>query len=176
MLKRYFFIILASGLMLAGCSKKHSAAITEGNDTNGNSSAQSYGMGDAADIEGSDGLYARVKNTKRAPSEQTYYFSFDGSRVNDEDMPYIIAQANYLVAHKNAKIRLEGNTDNRGSREYNIGLGWRRDNAVARILQMQGVRPAQINMISLGKEKPAVLGDNEQAWRLNRRVHLVYED
>ena len=59
--------------------------------------------------------------------------------------------------------------------EYNIGLGWRRDQTVARILEQQGVKPSQIDMVSFGKEKPAVMGDNEQAWSLNRRVELVYE-
>ena len=84
-------------------------------------------------------------------------------------------QANYLASHPNAKIRLEGNTDDRGTQEYNIGLGWRRDQSVARILQQQGVSPKQIQMVSYGKLRPAVPGENEKAWGLNRRVNMVYK-
>ncbi len=83
-------------------------------------------------------------------------------------------QAAYLMTHRNAHVRLEGNTDDRGSREYNVGLGWRRAQAVARILKQQGVAPSQIKMVSYGKEHPAVSGNNEEAWSLNRRVELIY--
>ena len=119
--------------------------------------------------------YGEIINPLVAPANQTYYFAFDSSTVRSSDFRAINIQANYLATHANAKVRLEGNTDNRGSREYNVGLGWRRDQAIARMLEQQGVAPKQIDMVSYGKERPAVMGNNEQAWRLNRRVHLVYE-
>ena len=87
----------------------------------------------------------------------------------------LMLQANYLVANPKATVRLEGNTDERGSREYNIGLGWRRDQSVARLLEQQGVSPDQIKMVSYGKERPVAFGHNEAAWKLNRTVNLVYE-
>jgi peptidoglycan-associated lipoprotein len=113
-----------------------------------------------------------------APSEVTnevYYFGFDQDVVAPEDIKKIKAQAIYLVAHPDAKIRLEGNTDQRGSREYNIALGWRRAKTVSKLLQLQGVAPSQIDMVSYGEEKPVALGHDEGSYRLNRRVNLEYQ-
>ncbi len=72
-------------------------------------------------------------------------------------------------------MRIEGNTDERGSREYNITLGWRRAKTVAAIIEQQGVSPKQIVMLSYGKEKPVAFGHDEDSYRLNRRVNLIYE-
>ncbi|MCH9644266.1 MAG: peptidoglycan-associated lipoprotein Pal [Gammaproteobacteria bacterium] len=114
-------------------------------------------------------------NAMTAPANQTYYFAFDKSNMNSDDAQALRTQANYLATHPKAKIVLQGNTDDRGSREYNVGLGWRRDQSVARIMEQQGVNPSQIQMVSFGKERPAVLGENEHAWSLNRRVNLEYK-
>lgn len=152
-------------------------------------SATTYGLNSSSSIQGQNGTVGsasqvqnaamssdqRVQNSMRAPENQTYYFAFNSFVVNQSDIPYIDAQAHYLVQHPKAKVRLEGNTDNRGSREYNIGLGWKRDQSVQRILEQQGVNSSQIAMVSYGKERPAVMGDTEAAWALNRRVNLVYE-
>ena len=116
-----------------------------------------------------------IVNSLVAPTNQTYYFDFDNAKLHPMDFQAILVQANYLAIHSTAKVCLEGNTDNRGSREYNIGLGWRRDQAVARILEQEGVSPKQIDLVSYGKERPAVMGNNENTWRLNRRVNLIYE-
>ena len=72
------------------------------------------------------------------------------------------------------KVRLEGHTDERGTREYNIGLGERRAQAVRRALMLQGVGEAQISTVSFGEERPAVAGDDEAAWAQNRRVEILY--
>lgn len=114
-------------------------------------------------------------NRLKAPYNQTYHFGFDKYDVNQEDVASINAQAGYLVTHTSAKIRLEGNTDERGSREYNIALGWKRAKAVAAVLKQQGVSDAQIAMVSYGKEKPVAVGHDESAYSQNRRVDLVYE-
>lgn len=127
-------------------------------------------------MAGDQGYPQMVQNSTRAPENQTYYFSFDSSRIlRPGDMAAIKAQADYLAAHPKATVRLEGNTDDRGSREYNIALGWRRDQAIEQILMQHGVAKHQIKMVSYGKERPAVFGENESAWSLNRRVNLVYE-
>jgi peptidoglycan-associated lipoprotein len=165
---------------LSGCAKKSGAGQYDGSGSamssaGGDASGQTYGTGSGGDMSGSNNVNGMVQNRMVAPSNQTYYFDFDQNTVLNSDMPYIKQQADYIATHPNAKVRLEGNTDDRGSREYNIGLGWRRDQAVARVMQLEGVKPSQIAMVSFGKEKPAVDGDNEQAWRLNRRVNLVYE-
>lgn len=119
--------------------------------------------------------YKFYKNPMRAPANQTYYFAYDSSRMRSQDKRALRIQANYLASHPKARIRLEGNTDDRGSREYNIGLGWRRDQSVARLLEQWGVRPKQIQMVSYGKEHPVVTANNEKAWALNRRVNLIYK-
>jgi peptidoglycan-associated lipoprotein len=82
--------------------------------------------------------------------------------------------ARNLTAHTNFKLRLEGNTDERGTREYNIGLGERRAQAVRRALMLQGVVESQLTTVSFGAERPAAEGDDETAWAQNRRVELVY--
>lgn len=164
-------IIGVSAVALAACAKKHPGA-------NGGVGDDAANAANASAMQGSDGFKYDANgmriNPMRAPANQTYYFSFNGSTMRSQDVAALNIQANYLASHPNVKIRLEGNTDNRGSREYNIGLGWRRDQAVAQMLQQQGVKPGQIKMVSYGKERPVAMGDNERSWALNRRVNLKY--
>jgi len=128
------------------------------------------GLGGPDNLQGPNSAY-RMK----APYNQTYYFEFNRDQVESADIPSIKVQANYLVTHSNARVRLEGNADERGSREYNVALGWRRAKAVAAILAEQGVNQKQIAMVSYGKEKPATNRHDDEAYRLNRRVNLIYE-
>lgn len=109
-------------------------------------------------------------------SKHTVYFDFDKSEIRPEDRDIIIAHANYLVQHPNMKVILQGNTDERGTREYNIALGERRAKAVSQLMQLQGVANSQIDVVSFGKEHPVAMGHDESAWRLNRRVDIVYPD
>jgi peptidoglycan-associated lipoprotein len=102
------------------------------------------------------------------------YFDFDKSEVRSQDMDVINAHARYLAGNPQRKLRLEGHTDARGSREYNIGLGERRGQAVRRLLMLQGAADAQILTVSFGEERPAAEGDDESAFSQNRRVELVY--
>ena len=118
----------------------------------------------------------RAKSLRQAaPADQTYYFAFDDSNVNRDNVTSINLQADYLLHHAGARIRLEGHTDERGSREYNVALGWRRAKAVARIMKQLGVSTKQLVVVSYGKERPVAFGANEEAWHKNRRVQLVYE-
>ncbi|HEX4025894.1 MAG TPA: peptidoglycan-associated lipoprotein Pal [Steroidobacteraceae bacterium] len=105
---------------------------------------------------------------------RTIYFDFDSSEIKPEYNQVIAAHARYLVANTSVRVRLEGNTDERGSREYNIGLGERRAQAVRQALMLQGVADSQITTVSYGEERPAVTGHNEAAWAKNRRVDIVY--
>ena len=160
-------VTAASGLvMLTACSKKPDA---NDSGSGAESGSQTYGM------NGTDSDGFKV-NSLKAPSNQTYYFAFDSSDVRSEDMKALNTQATYIAAHANAVVRLEGNTDSRGSREYNIGLGWRRDQSVARVMEQQGVHPKQIKMVSYGKENPAVPGNTDHDMALNRRVEFVYKN
>jgi peptidoglycan-associated lipoprotein len=103
------------------------------------------------------------------------YFDFDKSEIKPEFAGVISANAQALTSNPNLKVKLEGNTDERGTREYNIGLGERRAQAVRRALMLQGVSERQITTVSFGAERPAVEGDDESAWAKNRRVELVFQ-
>lgn len=115
-------------------------------------------------IEDSSGLLA----------DRTVYFEFDSSSVQEKFMDTIRRHAAYLSEYSDVDVRLEGHTDERGSREYNVGLGSRRAEAVSRLLQAYGASSGQIETISYGEEVPAVEGHNEDAWEKNRRVEIVY--
>lgn len=102
------------------------------------------------------------------------YFDFDSSEIRSEYVPVVAAHAAYLVKFPTGRVRLEGHTDEKGSREYNIGLGERRAQTVRRALMLQGVAEAQITTVSYGEERPAVEGSDDAALAQNRRVELVH--
>jgi peptidoglycan-associated lipoprotein len=107
-------------------------------------------------------------------SRSVIYFDYDSSEIRGEYVEVVAAHAAYLVKYPTAKVRLEGHTDERGSREYNIGLGERRAQAVRRALASQGVADTQIATVSYGEERPAVAGSDDSAYAQNRRVELAY--
>ncbi len=159
----------AAVALLSACT--HSKVASDSSDT----SAYGTGGDNGYQTTGTEGATGMHVNSLTAPSNQTYYFDFDSNTVHSSDSKAMTIQANYLAAHPKATIRLEGNTDNRGSREYNVGLGWRRDQAVARYFEQHGVSAQQIQMVSYGKEHPVAFGNSANAWSLNRRVDLVYK-
>ena len=107
-------------------------------------------------------------------SKRTIYFDFDSYEIKPADRELIQAHARYLAQNSNEKIVLEGHTDERGTREYNIALGERRAKAVSQLLLLQGVSQSQVDMISFGEERPVALGHDESAWSVNRRVEILY--
>jgi len=107
-------------------------------------------------------------------AKRVVYFDFDSSEIKGEGTDIVAAHAKYLASHSNARVRLEGHTDERGSREYNIGLGERRAQSVRRALLLQGASDGQITTVSYGEERPAAAGHDETAWAKNRRVEFVY--
>jgi peptidoglycan-associated lipoprotein len=132
-----------------------------GSNANGANGASSEGQ----EAQGPDqGLLAK----------RTIYFDFDSSEIKGEGTDIVGAHAKYLSTHSSVHVRLEGNTDERGSREYNIGLGERRAQAVRRALLLQGASDAQISTVSYGAERPVDAGHDEAAWAKNRRVDIVY--
>ncbi len=102
------------------------------------------------------------------------YFDYDSSDIKDEFHSVISAHANYLVEHPGVSLVLEGHADERGTREYNIALGERRANAVRNLLLLQGVSDNQLEVVSYGEERPAVMGSGSEVWAQNRRVELRY--
>lgn len=110
------------------------------------------------------------------PENRTIYFGYDQSDVTPGSMDLLSDHARYLADNPNAQIRLEGHADERGSREYNIGLGESRAQAVRQVLLLRGVGSGEMNTVSYGEERPAATGSDDEAWALNRRVELVYSD
>src|SRR3974390_1539259 len=102
------------------------------------------------------------------------YFDFDSSEIKPEFAPIIAAHGRKLGGDRSIKVRLEGNTDERGSAEYNIALGERRAQAVKRALLLQGVTDVQLTTVSYGEERPVAQGHDEASWAQNRRVDIVY--
>ena len=109
------------------------------------------------------------------PQDASYFFDFDAAQVMARDMPTIERQGRYLVANPARNLRIEGNTDERGSSEYNLALGQKRADAVRRALLLLGARESQIEAISWGKERPRNPGHDETAWAANRRADLMFQ-
>jgi len=154
-----------------GAAKAPESATTTGVEPGGGAEATPLpGGGAATGMEGN----GAPSDTAGLLSKKVVYFDFDSSTVHDEDRAIIQAHADYLSQHPTVKVTLEGHTDERGSREYNIGLGERRAKAVAEMMKLMGVSADQISTVSYGEERPAALGHDESAWHLNRRVEIVY--
>lgn len=170
--------MLASlALALAGCPKKPTVKDSPGNPTEvpaGSGDAATSGdpgaqtgsatpFGDSQSAAGAAGVVAG----------KIIYFDYDRVEIKSEYADTITSVARALLAHPGWKVRLEGNSDERGTREYNIGLGERRAQAVRRALMLQGATDAQLSTVSYGEERPAAEGQDESAFARNRRVEMV---
>jgi len=107
-------------------------------------------------------------------AKRSVYYPFDVAAVQDADKPVVQAHAKYLSEHANRKVRLEGNCDERGSNEYNLGLGQRRADGVNKMLALGGAKADQLESVSYGEEKPRCTDHNEACWKQNRRTDLNY--
>ncbi len=108
--------------------------------------------------------------------QRVIYFAFDSAIIEDQYRPVLELHAHYLKANPGFRIMLQGHTDERGSREYNMALGQRRAESVRQALSLLGVADGQMEAVSFGEEKPAAEGHDEAAWRLNRRTEIHYLD
>lgn len=108
-------------------------------------------------------------------SKRSVYFDYDKYDIKKEYMPLIVAHANFLQAHSNLKITIQGNADERGSREYNLALGQKRAVALKKALNLKGISDSQIETVSFGEERPKAEGHDELAWSQNRRDEIVYD-
>ena len=194
-------VLAMSALMLSACSgtDEKDASLTDGsqNAAGGINDASTTGLNKGSGAYGSEmsgpgmggsgmsgvsgnGDYASTLgpefNDPNNPlSKRTIYFMLDSSEVMPDFVPVIAAHAQYLIANPAQRITLEGNADERGSREYNIALGEQRAKSVASMMKVQGVSENQLDIVSYGEEKPAAFGSDEEAWERNRRVELVYQ-
>ncbi len=108
-------------------------------------------------------------------SKRSVYFAYDSYTVDEQYRPMVEAHAKYLGGKSSANVLIQGNTDERGSREYNLALGQKRAEAVKRIMSASGVAERQIEAVSLGEEKPKAMGGDEAAWAQNRRADIIYQ-
>jgi len=113
-------------------------------------------------------------NPESLLSKRVVYFDFDSSEVKPEYRSIVAAHASYATAHTSARITLEGHADERGSREYNLGLGERRGNAVNGVMSAGGARGDQLSVVSYGEERPICRVSDDDCWGQNRRVEIVY--
>jgi peptidoglycan-associated lipoprotein len=153
-----FALIGATAFLMAACS---SVKLDDTDGANGNVGSGSFG--------------SQPWNDPKSPLfEKSVYFGFDEYTVQTKYQKMLSAHASYLKANSNQKIIIQGNTDDRGTAEYNLALGQRRSDAVRKSLNLMGVSDNQIEAVSFGKEKPKAEGDNESAWAENRRADIVY--
>ncbi len=126
-------------------------------------------------MRGASGFRGHPLDDPQSPlATRVIYFDFDRSEVREEFRPVVEAHAGYLADNPEAQVTLEGHTDERGSREYNLGLGERRAQSVERLLTLLGAGAGQIRTVSYGEEQPAAEGHDEEAWQQNRRVEIIY--
>jgi peptidoglycan-associated lipoprotein len=154
--------------------KTEPAAAVAGTETTGLGSAGVSGSS-MDGKQGSDSGDPR-KNPASPLSTRDIFFDFDSFVVKAEYRPVLEAHAGYLMAKRDSRVILQGNADERGSREYNLALGQKRAEAVRKALAVLGVSDTQMEAVSFGEEKPRNEGDNEQAYAQNRRADVVYGD
>jgi peptidoglycan-associated lipoprotein len=138
-----------------------------GVDGNGASGASSAG--------GAGGAVTPGANATGNLAQRSVYFDYDSFSVKDEYKPVLQAHAKFLVENPTAKVYLQGHTDERGSREYNLALGQKRADAVRRIMAVLGVKENQIEGVSYGEEKPKNSGHDDAAYAQNRRADIIYQ-
>ena len=128
---------------------------------------------EAGNVNGSK-LPRELTDPKSILSRRSIFFDYDRFDVKDEYRELVTAHARFLSNNRQFKMLIQGNTDERGSREYNLALGQKRADAVKRMLVMLGVREDQVESVSLGEEKPRSEGHDEAAWAENRRSDMLY--
>lgn len=179
--------LFATVAVLAGCATSHDTPTTDTPAQQAQPATQAQQAQPATGAQGADAattagvaagsqMVADPLDDPASPlATRVIYFDFDSDQIRPEFRDVLRAHAQYIAARAQVSVTLEGHADERGSREYNVGLGDRRATAVRQILTLQGALPSQLQTVSYGEERPAARGSNEDAWRLNRRVELVYE-
>lgn len=160
---------LLTGL-LAGCSQP---TLPDPDAESGMAGSADDGMSET-DAMDDDGMGGGEFFADEAPLTMIIYFDFDQSDLRAEYADLLARHAAELSNNGRTAVRLEGHADERGSREYNIGLGERRSQAVRRMLLIQGASSEQISTVSFGEERPAAFGSDEDSWQQNRRVEIKY--
>lgn len=167
--------IALSLALVAGCSSTGGSrdGSMEGAGANGGAGTGTAGSGQVSG-SGVSGDRAGQQADGRIPEVRTIYFDYDRDSIRAEFESVLVSHARYLRSNGNARVVLQGHTDERGTREYNMALGERRANAVKRFLEVQGVSPSQLEVVSYGEERLAARGNSDDAHAQNRRVVFAY--
>jgi peptidoglycan-associated lipoprotein len=176
-------VCLAAAALLAGCSSSPTqtqppASVEERTPGGGTPGAKPVGTAPVTPVDVTRGpggsTLGPLKDPASPLSKRSVYFDFDKFDVKDEYRPLVDLHAHYLRDNGAARMLVQGNTDERGSREYNVALGQRRADSVKKMLVLLGAREAQVESVSLGEEKPQDAGRTEAAWAKNRRADMLY--
>ncbi len=183
--KSKLHLLALAAIFVTACTTQTEDIVVE-SPTDSQSQDGSQDGSDATGLDGSDGTsLTPISEDKMSAQElldqvdtplanRIIYFDFDSAKISDESLAILEIHGNFIAGNGDVSVRLEGHTDERGSREYNIALGDRRAQSVRRVLLFQGSSVDQVDTVSYGEEQPAVLGHEEAAWGKNRRVELVY--
>ena len=165
-------VIVAGALVLTACGssvKLDESAPIEDRTASSSADSRRVGMVDAVSTD-------PLNDPKGELAQRSVYFDFDSYVVKDEYQSVVDAHSRYLNSHRNRKVVIQGNTDDRGGSEYNLALGQKRAEAVRKAMSLMGVSDDQMEAtLSFGKEKPRATGNNEAAWAENRRADIVYQ-
>ena len=168
-------LVLLASLAACGSSVKLDEAPVEDRNTTGTGQTGSEGAGTGVDPRAVTGVQVPGMDSQQpAALSRIVYFDYDSFEVRAEFNAALEANAKYLKANPTRKVALEGHTDERGGREYNLALGQKRAEAVRRSMALLGVSESQVEPVSFGEEKPAALGADEASFAKNRRVELTY--
>ncbi|MGK2898757.1 MAG: peptidoglycan-associated lipoprotein Pal [Burkholderiaceae bacterium] len=168
---------LVAAALLAGCSSVplgDTGAPVESRNVAAGSGAAGAGAGGTGESRVTPVDLTKGANDAGAGGQNIVYFDFDSYVVKDEYRSIIDRFAKALAADRKKHLQVEGHTDERGGREYNLALGQKRAEAVAKSLALLGAADSQVEAVSFGKERPAVQGSDEAAWAKNRRAELNY--
>jgi peptidoglycan-associated lipoprotein len=170
----FFAVLLAVSLVACGSNVKLDEAPVEDRNAAGAAGTQG-GTGSGVDPRGVSGVQVPgIDSQQPANMARVVYFDYDSFEVRQEFAGALEANAAYLKANPSRRVALEGHTDERGGREYNLALGQKRAEAVRRAMQLLGVSESQMEAVSFGEEKPASAGFDEAAFAQNRRVEITY--
>ena len=162
-------------LFVAGCASQSPTSPDQGSAPQSGTQSQGGAQSSATPPSGGPGTASSgPRDPREAFAKRSVYYEFDGYDVKPEYRPLVEAHAAYLKQNPSARITIEGNCDERGSREYNVALGQRRAESVMKMMTLLGVRSGQIESVSFGKEKPRADGHDEKSWAENRRSDLAY--
>jgi len=168
-----FLLALVIAVSISACKTTEPAVDTTPTDTMDTKPATDVTTAAAPDPR--DYTDARnFDNSESLLSKRVIYFDFDKSEIRSEYRPIVAAHAAYVSAHGSARVTLEGHADERGTREYNLGLGERRSNSVSGLLSAAGAMGMQLDSVSYGEERPVCRVSDDSCWSQNRRVEIVY--